>query len=343
MSLIDEINATSRGVLSSLISPGQRCAILDIPATANWGDHAIWMGERAALASIGARVVYEIDDVLFDPDAMRNRLGPDGVVLLHGGGSLGDIYPPRQAFREMALAAIRDLPVIQLPQSIHFRDDDRGSAFSRLARDHPQFTLLSRDLRSQQYAQERLGMDSQLCPDLAFAMGELGRLGHADYDVLWLDRKGPEAVDRPDILIPPTVLHTDWRPALKKGVGGWLDLVPGAVDIKLRALRRRTPVLGKPVDLARGRLLPHLGPAKVRAARRFLSQGRTVVTDRLHGHVLCLLMNIPHVLLDNRIGKLGDFYRTWTSPSEIASFAESEQQALDIALATANSPAQRQP
>jgi exopolysaccharide biosynthesis predicted pyruvyltransferase EpsI len=54
-------------------------------------------------------------------------------------------------------------------------------------------------------------------------------------------------------------------------------------------------------------------------------------------------MNIPHVLLDNRIGKLGDFYRTWTSPSEIASFAESEQQALDIALATANSPAQRQP
>ena len=32
----------------------------------------------------------------------------------------------------------------------------------------------------------------------------------------------------------------------------------------------------------------------------YLSRGRVVATDRLHGHILSTLMDIPHVLIDNR-------------------------------------------
>ena len=37
-----------------------------------------------------------------------------------------------------------------------------------------------------------------------------------------------------------------------------------------------------------------------------------VVTDRLHAHLLSLLLAIPHAVLDNTYGKLGRFLDAWT-------------------------------
>jgi pyruvyl transferase EpsO len=37
-----------------------------------------------------------------------------------------------------------------------------------------------------------------------------------------------------------------------------------------------------------------------------------VITDRLHAHLLALLLDIPHAALDNSYGKLGRFLDAWT-------------------------------
>jgi pyruvyl transferase EpsO len=44
-----------------------------------------------------------------------------------------------------------------------------------------------------------------------------------------------------------------------------------------------------------------------------LSQGKVVITDRLHGHIISTLLDIPHVVLDNSYGKLSGFISAWTS------------------------------
>ncbi len=62
-----------------------------------------------------------------------------------------------------------------------------------------------------------------------------------------------------------------------------------------------------------------------------LKQGRVVVTDRLHGHILALLLGVPHVLLDNSTGKVRSTYDTWTSSSPNVAFAESSEDALAAA------------
>ncbi|HMB53058.1 MAG TPA: polysaccharide pyruvyl transferase family protein, partial [Thermoanaerobaculia bacterium] len=46
---------------------------------------------------------------------------------------------------------------------------------------------------------------------------------------------------------------------------------------------------------------------------RILSRGRVVITDRLHGHVLALLLGMPHVVLDNHYGKIADYRRRFTA------------------------------
>jgi pyruvyl transferase EpsO len=62
-----------------------------------------------------------------------------------------------------------------------------------------------------------------------------------------------------------------------------------------------------------------------------LLRGRAVVSDRLHAHVLSVLLGLPHVLLDNNYGKVRAVYDTWTSACELAHWVDSPEEALAIA------------
>jgi exopolysaccharide biosynthesis predicted pyruvyltransferase EpsI len=50
----------------------------------------------------------------------------------------------------------------------------------------------------------------------------------------------------------------------------------------------------------------------VRRGIDILSAGEVVVTDKLHGHLLCVLLGIPHVVLDNSYGKVSGTLDAWT-------------------------------
>lgn len=57
------------------------------------------------------------------------------------------------------------------------------------------------------------------------------------------------------------------------------------------------------------------------------------MTDRRHGHVLALLIDRPHVILDNSYGKISAFYRTWTRASDVAVMCDAPEEALEVASA----------
>ena len=101
---------------------GSPYALVDFPDHANVGDSAIWLGELVLLRAITGRdpsYVSAWHD--FDRDAFLHSC-PDGPVLIHGGGNLGDLWSHHQRFRESLLTAFPDRTIVQLPQSIFFRD-----------------------------------------------------------------------------------------------------------------------------------------------------------------------------------------------------------------------------
>jgi len=116
----------------------------------------------------------------------------------------------------------------------------------------------------------------------------------------------------------------------------------------------RTPLLGFYLLLARQlRHRPPLRPAfqpllsslftpvtRQRVARgvQILGGGRYVITDRLHGHILAVLMGIPHAVLDNAYGKVRRFHGCWTESSRLAQWCDTEEQALTRARAYAARP-----
>jgi hypothetical protein len=139
--LLADLRTSIDKVLGPLLPAGTRCALMDFPNSANVGDAAIWMGERAWLERSGIDVVYTCDRFTYSPSRLRREL-KDGVILWHGGGNLGDLWPAFQAFRERVVAGFPDNRIIQLPQSIWFGEPANAARASKIFNDHPNLHLL---------------------------------------------------------------------------------------------------------------------------------------------------------------------------------------------------------
>jgi pyruvyl transferase EpsO len=70
---------------------------------------------------------------------------------------------------------------------------------------------------------------------------------------------------------------------------------------------------------------------KLAAGARFLDRGRFLITDRLHGHILAVLLAKPHAVLDNTTGKNAAFLESWTGKLSFVSLVED----IDAAVAAA--------
>lgn len=273
-----------RALLATLyrthVAAGSRYALVDFPDHANVGDSAIWLGELAMLRQVTGRDPSYISTWHdFDLNAFVSAC-PDGLLFLHGGGNLGDIWPHHQRFREDILTSVRDRPVVQLPQSIHFRLPMHVDRFAALVADHPDFVLYVRDMQSLDFARKHLACPSHLAPDSAYALGEQVR-AMPQCDVLMLMRTDDERRG----YMPPSAdssIVVDW---LKDDA----DL-PVGVDAGIREAQ---------------------AVARVNRGLRLLERGRVVVTDRLHGHILADLLGIPHVVLDNEYGKIAAYLDAW--------------------------------
>ena len=291
--------ATLRALYRRHVAPGDAYALVDFPDHANVGDSAIWLGEVTLLRALTGRdpdYVSTWHD--FDEAAFRQAC-PGGTLFLHGGGNLGDIWPHHQRFRETVLATIDDRPVVQLPQSIHFRSSAEADRFAMLASAHPDFTLYVRDARSLQFAQQRFACETQLAPDSAYALGPQPR-GTADCEVLMLLRTDDESVGYA-LPAPERATIVDW---LDDGPD-----VPSGSDPAARHAQAAN---------------------RVTRGLRLLSRGRVLVTDRLHGHILADLLGVPHVALDNDYGKLAAYLDAWP-PATVIARATTPAEALLVA------------
>jgi pyruvyl transferase EpsO len=246
---------------------------------------------------------------------------PEGPIFVHGGGNFGDLWPRHQEFREHLLARFPDREIVQLPQSIHFDDPARAEAAARAIARHGNFRLFVRDQPSYDFAAARFDCEIALCPDMALFIGPLDR-GKPEVDALYLLRTDKEQAVRGDA----------GRAGYSFRVADWL--VERRLAVEARRLLR---VLGEMRRGQRDRLAlraaSYEAAARARVLRgcRLLSSGRLVITDRLHAHLLSLLLGIPHAVLDNSYGKLGRFLDVWTGEAAGVHYAASTDDADDWA------------
>lgn len=294
-------------------------ALVDFPDHSNVGDSAIWLGEMAYLRRRGRLPAYYSAIADFEDAACRAAIG-DGPILIHGGGNMGTLWPKHEAFRLRLLRTHRGHPVVQMPQSIHYGDPAAADEMARAIGEHGRFTLLVRDARSLAFAERHFDCEVRLCPDAALMLGRQRR-NPASVPVFALLRTDHERAASGAGALPAGVVAADWLeedPAEKRRL---------RLTLKLGRLLTRDPMAQRAARQQR------LAEWRLQRGLAMLSTGECVVTDRLHAHILSLLLDIPHVLLDNSYGKIAGFADQWTADYAGLMRATDRSTAFETALA----------
>ena len=322
----DQIDVT----LHEALRGARRVALVNFPNHGNAGDPALWLGAHRSLRRLGVTVTYQCEPRTYEPGALAATRSD--AILINGGGNLGDLWAGQQAARERVLADFPDVPTVQLPQSIHFRDPDRLERMQRLVAAHRDLTLLLRDPVSLAFAHAHFDAPSKRCPDLALRLGPLPRAAPATRQVLWLARDDKES--------------TGARPQtgdLDAEVLDWVGTVPDEppwalraraalrLNQRLTARAKHDPRVARRAWRALAATYRPLAEARLQRGLAILARGEVVVSDRLHGHVLSLLQGIPHVVLDNSYGKTRALVEADTAASPLVHWAEHPAEALEIA------------
>lgn len=313
-----------QSALQRCLDPSRPYILWDFPNHSNVGDSAIWEGELKALETYFGRSPQNTCELLPGTEKLP-PLTKKTQIIIHGGGNLGDLWEGHQLFRERIVREYPNNKIVQMPQSIYFKKQASLERCRQVFSAHPDLTIMTRDHTSYEIAKTIHGGQTELVPDMALAMGTIPRPCKPRVPIYALLRTDQEKLVADDLPILDRLKAEDWiqepfYPEVKL-----LSLIK-RVERKLPATR---PLLRALKSMLFNRL------ARIRTARgcEMLSSGYVVITDRLHAHILCSLMEVPHVFIDNSYGKLSGFHRAWnTGGDDICKQASTLAEAYDIAL-----------
>lgn len=288
-------------LVGGFVGEGEPYALLDWPDYSNVGDSAIWLGTSSALTRASGRPPSLVTRLGRFPDTLDRDL-PEGSIFLTGGGNFGDVWTDCQERRIALLERLPGRTIVQLSQSVFFADPKAADATARAIEAHGRFTLVVRDRRSFDWASARFACPVVLAPDMAFALGPISAPVSPREDVICLARGDRERRPDFDALrdLAPFGPVVDW---------------PGeprhSFDRLLSSMARRLADLSATGMAMVERVYHARAESRLRHGLEILARGDCVVTDRLHGHILSVLMGKPHLVYDNSYGKIGDYIETW--------------------------------
>ena len=305
--VIAETQRIQINMLTDLIGKYKYAMLFDFAAFENKGDPAITVGEVAIIRKLGLELIFscatkcENKTIENAKNLSKAYSTTEMVVLLHGGGNLL-AYISHDFVRLHVLESFPNFEVIMFPQSIwHNASVEQTRFFQDAYTRHQHLTILYRDRKSYDLGKKIFPrIKCFLMPDMAFQIGAIKRFMEPTHDILWLRRTDFESMKYrlPARIRNHDVIVDDWR--------------------KWKTPKGNTRLEDSFLIAPNGML--------------FLQRGRVVITDRLHGHILCVLLNIPHVVFDPVNKKVTSYMQSWTGGIENILVANSPVDALNKAL-----------
>ncbi len=296
--------------------------LLDLPNHRNIGDQLIYIGEKDFLKQLPYSCILK-SSLTFH----NNKLG-DNMILLHGGGNFGDLYEIHQNFRETIVSKYSNNKILIFPQSLHFEDKLKMKKSLTIYNNHNDLTVCARDKYTYDILVENCPNNRiLLLPDMAFSSSyKINKLNKKE-KVLYLRRIDKELKNKNVFKFDFHVDVLDW-PTYDNSMIELLymkfDNLDNRVSKLFYKLFKKSSVFGffnlrNEYDYAR-------------IGVDFLSQYKFVITTRLHGHILSLLLEVPSIIIDNSYGKNKRFYMTWLKNEPLSYFASNEQEANQLFL-----------
>jgi len=304
----------------------EECSLLNYPDHLNIGDHLIWLGEVFYLTEVlKTKIKYAAAGVAdFSGEEMERQVGK-APIIFQGGGNLGDLWNNHQEFREYIISKYRDRPIIIMPQSIYFESANNLKRSADIFNSHPELTLFVREDSSYKIALKHF-YNCQVIktPDMAFQLLNLsdvtlGNTGEKS-SILYHCRTDKELKENysESIFKLPNLVVEDWISREWK-IG---DSCKSILETSQADYENFPAIFDSLYDSN----LHRTSWIIMRKAIEQFRQHRLIITNRLHGHILCILLGIPHIFLANSYHKNESFYETWTYQVPFCRFVKDSAQ-----------------
>lgn len=263
-----------------------RIILMGGPEYNNLGDHAIAYATQKFFEKHFPDVQYiEVteEEVKCHLGQLKKKISAKDVLLLQGGGNLGNIYPDQQRIRSRIITAFPDNTIIMMPQTIHFTDDEEGRKVLgktiRLYSHYGNVVLGARESISDKRIRKVFKSNvSYLTPDIVLSLDETRES----------ERTGIALCLRDDA---EGVMELAEKNYIRKCCRHYTDDI-SAIDTcvdKEYSKEERDDLLN---DFF----------AEV-------SKRKLVITDRLHGMIFCAITNTPCIALANNNHKVYGVYK----------------------------------
>jgi len=294
----------------------------------NVGDSALWWATCILLHDMNISIRYVCNHETYDADTLNNTLSGDGVILLCGGGNLGDKYPDEQGLRERILINHKDKRVIQLPQSIWFTSVDEELRVAKIFESHPNFTLFTRDQKSYSRARDLFGSRTtiKLCPDMAFYLyGSIPFSKEGIYTTIL--KRDDQEVDIKTATIAKRSSNLrvyDWHQEDRGYKKKWST--GGRTAYYITQLWIRHKLKFSPLVVW---ATERLSKERTLAGLHIIDNSKAVISDRLHGCILSILIDQPTYIINNSYGKNKALYETWLTENNTIHFTNDFNSAIE--------------
>jgi exopolysaccharide biosynthesis predicted pyruvyltransferase EpsI len=347
----------------------EECVLLGYPNHKNTGDRLIWLGNLQLLNShLKVKIRYVASNDSYSDTELSKY--PNIPIILHGGGNMGDLWRDHQIFKERIILRFQDRKIVIFPQTIYFKSKKNLENAAIIFNNHPDLTIFVRDKRSYQIGKENFyNCKVFQSPDTAFQLFNTFDMPHYQKNnnsILALIRDDFEKnLDSTQSKFKGSKFSCeDWSPFENK----WL--LSDGIRAKLKQSKNFTlgDRQFRLVQLLayvyrefwqRGILTPEEFTSKYKWLRKhpynevfnqidkpslhylclsFMHSGiyqilqhKLIITNRLHGHILCSILGKSHIFLPNSYYKNEGFYQAWTSNVPFCRFVKNPSE-LDDAI-----------
>ena len=331
----------------------EECALLDYPNNINIGDHLIWLGNIFYLTQVlKINISYCATVNNFCSETLE-RKAKKFPIFIQGGGNFGDIWSVHENFRENIITKYRDRPIIVLPQTIYFTKQHNLEKAARVYNSHPNLTLFTRDNYSYDIAIKNFDNCRIIkAPDIAFHLASMQSLffkAPAKQSILYnlrqdkeLNKNFPLHFKEIDNLVVEDWIsyHKKWKignprsplATITAGVfrEGWQrGVMTPAEWLSRQQWQKINKNYYQEITTIDSSSLHKKSLSFMHSGIYQFSQYSLIITNRLHGHIMCILLGIPHVFLPNSYYKNEAFYEAWTSEINFCRFVKDASKIKD--------------
>lgn len=318
---MDELKEHLKQILG-LIPSGSKIYYIDYPVHSNGGDLLIMKGTEKFFKDYNIRVQKRYSVLDFPQHAVIPK---DHIIVLHGGGNFGDLYPQHQKLRESIIERYPDHRIVMLPQTIFYKDQNELRKTAAVFNRHKDIHLYVRDTLSYQIAKDHFTTcNVYMSPDMAHQLWPITPTTTPEKELLCFFRVDIEKTAEQEKL--ENLTSADYL--------DWVNIYSASENKVIRVIARmmqKNP--GLPLYWVWSKYTDRLVGKAVSKFSRY----KVIQTSRLHGHILSCLLNKQNVLLDNSYGKNSNYYLTWTQHIRSAELSsEHKSKTEESAAADAN-------